>query len=68
MIERRLFLEEKIYLAVLKLQDIHWEIAKENEIYKIIKEIEEVQVELQGVKRALVKESIVKEKRELLVK
>lgn len=61
MIERRLLIEEKIYFAILKLQDIHWEIAKEKEIYKICKEIEEVQVELQGVKEAIVKESIMKE-------
>ncbi|MFT4414549.1 hypothetical protein ACLM5H_11885 [Fredinandcohnia humi] len=54
MIER-LIIEEQLYLAILKLQDIHWEVAQEADTFKIIKEIEKVQLELQNIKMGLMK-------------
>ncbi|MCM3365066.1 hypothetical protein ACTNDN_24625 [Niallia sp. HCP3S3_B10] len=51
----RLIIEEQLYLAVLKLQDIHWEVAQEEDTFTIIKEIEKVQLELQNIKKGLMK-------------
>jgi hypothetical protein len=51
----RLIIEEQLYLAILKQQDIHWKVVQEEDTFKIIKEIEKVQLELQNIKMGLMK-------------
>lgn len=53
MTENRLILEEKIFMAIVKLYEIQWQIVREKDTPKIITEVEKVQSELQMVQEAL---------------